>query len=109
MALTSNATQEYSAIAEATDVTPPLQFCTFYVDGLLFGIDVQHVQEVILNQPMTRVPLMPEVLRGLINLRGQIIPAIDLRMKLELREREYHRAAGQRGRAHGRQRRELAC
>ena len=58
------------------------------MDGLLFGIDVQHVQEVILYQPMTRVPLMPEVLRGLINLRGQIIPAIDLRMKLELRERK---------------------
>jgi purine-binding chemotaxis protein CheW len=84
----SNATQEYSAIAEVTDVTPPLQFCTFYVDGLLFGIDVQHGQEVILNQPMTRVPLMPEVLRGLINLRGQIIPAIDLRLKLELREQD---------------------
>jgi len=69
-------------------VSAPLQFCTFHVDGLLFGIDVQHVQEVILYQPMTRVPLMPEVLRGLINLRGQIIPAIDLRMKLELRERK---------------------
>lgn len=68
-------------------MTLPLQFCTFYVDGRLFGFDVQHVQEVILNQPMTRVPLMPEVLRGLINLRGQIIPAIDLRMKLELSER----------------------
>lgn len=64
-----------------------LQFCTFYVDGLLFGIDVQHVQEVILYHEMTRVPLMPETLRGLINLRGQIIPAIDLRKKLELRER----------------------
>jgi purine-binding chemotaxis protein CheW len=81
------AAQEFSSIAEATNVTAPLQFCTFYVDGLLFGIDVQDVQEVILCQPMTRVPLMPEVLRGLINLRGQIIPAIDLRMKLELRER----------------------
>jgi len=87
LALTSSATQEFSSIAEVTDVTPPLQFCTFYVDGLLFGIDVQHVQEVILNQPMTRVPLMPEALRGWINLRGQIIPAIDLRVKLELRER----------------------
>jgi len=64
-----------------------LQFCTFYVDGLLFGIDVQRVQEVILYQPMTRVPLMPQVLSGLINLRGQIIPAIDLRMKLKLRSR----------------------
>ena len=87
MALTSNPLKSILLLPKLLDVTPPLQFCTFYVDGLLFGIDVQHVQEVILNQPMTRVPLMPEVLRGLINLRGQIIPAIDLRMKLELRER----------------------
>ena len=79
--------QDFFAIADVSDVTSALQFCTFYVDGLLLGIDVQHVQEVILNQPMTRVPLMPPVLRGLINLRGQIIPAIDLRRKLELSER----------------------
>jgi len=73
--------------AETKDMSGPLQFCTFYVDGLLFGIDVQRVQEVILPQPTTRVPLMPKVLSGLINLRGQIIPAIDLRTKLQLRER----------------------
>jgi purine-binding chemotaxis protein CheW len=65
----------------------PHQFCTFYVDGLLFGIDVQHVQEIIPDLPMTRVPLMPKVLSGLINLRGQIIPAINLRTKLNLRNR----------------------
>jgi purine-binding chemotaxis protein CheW len=79
--------QEFCVTADCIGVTSALQFCTFYVDGLLLGIDVQHVQEVILNQPMTRVPLMPAVLRGLINLRGQIIPAIDLRRKLELSER----------------------
>src|SRR5262249_32926835 len=63
------------------------QFCTFIVDGLYFGLDVLRVQEIIRYQEMTRVPLAPPVVRGLINLRGQIVTAIDLRRRLELRER----------------------
>ncbi len=60
------------------------QFCTFLVNGLLFGIEVLKVQEVIRYQPMTRVPLAPSMVRGLINLRGQIVTAVDLRERLEL-------------------------
>jgi purine-binding chemotaxis protein CheW len=63
------------------------QYCTFYVDGYYFGLDVLRVQEIIRYQEMTRVPLAPPVVRGLINLRGQIVTAIDLRRRLELRER----------------------
>lgn len=63
------------------------QFCTFFVDGHYFGLDVLKVQEVIRFQEMTRVPLGPPVVRGLINLRGQIVTAIDLRRRLELSER----------------------
>ena len=54
------------------------QFCTFHLDQLLFGIDVLNVQEIILPQEMTPVPLAPEVISGLINLRGQVVTAIDL-------------------------------
>lgn len=63
------------------------QFCTFLLDGLFFGVEVHKVQEVIRYQEMTRVPLASHVIRGLINLRGQIVTAIDLRRRLELRER----------------------
>ncbi|HKI31567.1 MAG TPA: chemotaxis protein CheW [Gemmataceae bacterium] len=63
------------------------QFCTFVLDGLYFGVEVKKVQEVIRYQEMTRVPLAPKVVRGLINLRGQIVTAIDLRRRLELAER----------------------
>ncbi len=63
------------------------QFYTFFLDGLYFGIDVQKVQEVIRYQEMTRVPLAPRVVRGLINLRGQIVTAIDLRRRLQLADR----------------------
>jgi purine-binding chemotaxis protein CheW len=63
------------------------QLCTFYAGGLCFGIDVREVQEVLQFQDMVRVPLAHDVVRGLINLRGQIVTAIDLRRRLELPER----------------------
>lgn len=63
------------------------QFCTFFLDGLRFGVDVQKVQEVVPYHEMTRVPLAPATIRGLLNLRGQIVTGIDLRRRLELGER----------------------
>jgi purine-binding chemotaxis protein CheW len=63
------------------------QFCTFFLDGLRFGVDVQKVQEVVLYQEMTRVPLAPPTVRGLLNLRGQIVTGIELRRRLDLPER----------------------
>ncbi len=60
------------------------QFCTFYVDDLFLGVDVQQIQEVIRYQAMTRVPLAPQAISGLINLRGQIVTAVDLRCRLGL-------------------------
>jgi|SRR5438270_6270250 len=64
------------------------QFCTFFLDGQMFGTPVPKVQEVIQYQEMTRVPLAPEVVSGLINLRGQIVSAIDLRCRLGLSQRK---------------------
>jgi purine-binding chemotaxis protein CheW len=58
--------------------------CTFTLGDTLFGIDVPVIQEVLRPQAMTRVPLAPSMVRGLINLRGQIITAIDLRDRLGL-------------------------
>ena len=63
------------------------QLCTFYVQGLFFGVDVMQVQEVIRYQQMTRVPLAAPEVRGLINLRGQIVTALDLRLRMGLKER----------------------
>lgn len=63
------------------------QFCTFFLDGHFFGTPVPQVQEVIQYQVMTRVPLAPNVVSGMINLRGQIVSAIDLRRRLGLPDR----------------------
>lgn len=60
------------------------QFCTFYLDKLLFGVELKGVQEVIRSLDRTMVPLAPPVVSGLINLRGQIVTAVDLRRRLEL-------------------------
>lgn len=68
-------------------MTKTQQLCTFFADGQFFGVPVQKVQEVIRYQEMTRVPLVPQVVRGLINLRGQIVVAIDLRRRLGLSDR----------------------
>ena len=54
---------------------------------LFFGVDVLRVQEVLRFQPMTRVPQAPDVIEGLINLRGQIVTAIDMRRRLKLAAR----------------------
>lgn len=64
------------------------QYCTFYLDNYFFGIDVLNVQEIIRYQDMAAIPLAPPVIEGLINLRGQIVTAIDMRRRMELPERE---------------------
>lgn len=72
-----------------TDPAPAAvrQLATFGVDGLFCGVDVLTVQEVIRHQVMTPVPCAPRVVEGLINLRGQIVTAIDVRRRLGLPER----------------------
>ena len=60
------------------------QMCTFWVDGLYFGLHVEHVQEVLRYQQLTVVPCAPDAVHGLINLRGQIVTALDLRCRLGL-------------------------
>ena len=64
------------------------QFATFYVANLLFGVDVLHVQEVLRFQVMTPIPKAPPAIEGLINLRGQIVTAIDMRRRLGLPPRD---------------------
>jgi chemotaxis signal transduction protein len=61
-----------------------MQFCTFYLGKDLFGVPVLEVQEVVRQQEITRVPLAPPVVRGLINLRGNIVSTIDMRRLLRM-------------------------
>lgn len=63
------------------------QWSTFHLAGEIFALRVEDVQEVLMQQPLTPVPLAPEHIVGLLNLRGHIMPAIDLRRRLRFPER----------------------
>ncbi|TWH74891.1 chemotaxis protein CheW [Modestobacter roseus] len=70
-------------MSSATATMPAsAQLATFWLDGDLFGVEVEHVQEVLRSQGITRVPLAPPAVAGLINLRGQVVTAIELRERL---------------------------
>lgn len=64
------------------------QYVTFQVADCLYGIDVTGVQEVLPPQPRTPTPLAPPTVAGLVNLRGQVVLAVDLRKRLALPPRE---------------------
>ncbi|MBL8695899.1 MAG: chemotaxis protein CheW [Planctomycetes bacterium] len=68
-------------------MTRQSQYCTFQLGPLFLGVEVAKVQEVIRHQQITRVPLAPPEMRGLVNLRGQIVMAIDLRRRFEMPDR----------------------
>src|SRR6056297_3348106 len=55
----------------------------------VYGIDIQHVTDIIELQKITEVPDMPSYVKGVINLRGQVIPVIDLRLRFRMESREY--------------------
>ncbi|MFM7537208.1 MAG: chemotaxis protein CheW [Acidimicrobiales bacterium] len=63
-------------------------YATFYVEDIFFGVNALMVQEVLRSQPMTPVPLAPPEVTGLINLRGQIVTALDMRRRLHLPDRD---------------------
>ena len=69
------------------------QYATFEVDNQLFGLDVAKVQEVLSFDEYTPVPLAPESVGGLFNLRGQVIAAVDFRVQLGLPPRDTTRPA----------------
>jgi purine-binding chemotaxis protein CheW len=64
------------------------QYCTFYVDQGLYGVEVLKVQEVIQFHETTEIPLADPVIRGLMNLRGSIVSSIDLRKRFGLDPRQ---------------------
>lgn len=67
-----------------------LQIVSFRLGKELYGVDVMHVQEIILFGQVTEIPNVPECVCGLINLRGHIIPIVDLRVQFGLTQRDRH-------------------
>lgn len=65
------------------------QLVVFGLADELYGIDINTVREIVTMQRVTRVPKVPEYIEGIINLRGNVIPVIDLRKKLGLKVKEH--------------------
>jgi purine-binding chemotaxis protein CheW len=80
--------REQQAAAEATE-----HLATFLLEGEEYGVDVRQVQEIRRVSEITTVPRAPEFVRGVVNLRGRILPVLDLKRKLGLGEVSMERAA----------------
>ena len=74
---------------EEDEDTQEDKFLTFVLSGEEFGIEIRHVTEIIGIQYITEVPDMPHYIKGVINLRGKVIPVMDVRLRFNLKEREY--------------------
>ncbi len=66
------------------DINRTDQYLTFQLSDELYAIEVSRVKEVLEYQPITRVPKTPQFMRGVINVRGGIVPIVDLRLKFDL-------------------------
>ena len=64
------------------------QYVTFSLGEELFGVEVTRTREILSLTPVTKVPQTPDYLLGVINLRGQVVPVIDMRLKLQLEAKE---------------------
>ena len=65
------------------------KYLTFHLAGEDYGLDIAFVTEIIGIQKITEVPDMPEFIKGVINLRGKVIPVMDIRLRFLLAERDY--------------------
>ena len=66
------------------------KFLTFCMGNDFYGIEIKYVTEIIGLQPITEIPEMPEYIKGIINLRGKIIPVMDVRLRFRKPFREYN-------------------
>jgi purine-binding chemotaxis protein CheW len=73
---------------QAEDVVDTRKYLIFISDNLKLGIDADFVVEILNNQVITYLPMMPPFVRGIINVRGQIIPIVDIRIRLGKPPRE---------------------
>lgn len=64
------------------------RFLTFFVDEEQYGIEISKIKEIIAPITITHIPKTPDFLKGVINLRGSIIPVVDIRLKFEMEARE---------------------
>lgn len=84
-----NMIDEYWDDDEEEEDTQEDKYLTFRLDMEEYGLEIMHVKEIISIQKITDVPDLPDFVKGVINLRGQVIPTLDLRLRFGLPAKEY--------------------
>ncbi|HBC93784.1 MAG TPA: chemotaxis protein CheW [Pelotomaculum sp.] len=77
------------SLEEDDEDTQEDKFLTFFLNREEFGIEIRYVMEIIGIQNITEVPDVPRYIKGVINLRGKVIPVMDVRLRFEMEERAY--------------------
>ncbi len=85
---TDDLTQRSSSSGSSCSQDRGGKYLTFFLGGEEYGLEILKVQEIIGMMPITAIPRSPKFVRGVINLRGKIIPVVDLRLKLEMEAKE---------------------
>jgi purine-binding chemotaxis protein CheW len=75
---------------EQEEDTQKNKFLTFAIGKEVYGIEIKYVTEIIGIQQITQIPEVPDFVKGIINLRGKIIPVIDVRLKFKKEPMEYN-------------------
>jgi len=78
-----------NALREEQAVEMEERFLVFTIDGQSYAIEINYVIEIIGIMPITTIPFLPECVKGIINLRGGVIPIMDVRLRFRLPEQEY--------------------
>lgn len=77
------------SLEEDDEDTQEDKYLTFVLNREEFGIEIRYVMEIIGMQNITEVPDVPRYIKGVINLRGKVIPVMDVRLRFEMEERAY--------------------
>jgi purine-binding chemotaxis protein CheW len=87
--MSTHENHEEDLFLETDDEVQENKFLMCRIGSEDYGIDIRHVTDIIELQKITEVPDMPNYVKGVINLRGQVIPIIDLRLRFGMEQREY--------------------
>lgn len=77
------------AMTEANEDTLKNMYLTFRLGNEDYGIEIRYVTEIVGMQKITEVPDMPGFMKGVVNLRGQVIPVLDMRLRFNMEPRSY--------------------
>jgi purine-binding chemotaxis protein CheW len=80
---------EVDSLQDDEDETVEDMYLTFELGDEVYGIGIAHVTEIVGIQNITEVPDMPDFVKGVVNLRGQVIPVVDVRLRFHMQAKEY--------------------